>query len=208
MKDDKYEMLMQFREISFKQLEKQLKDNKENIKYLTKEDFEELKEYINISLDTCNKTQLKISYVENELGMLYHKINNYHNQINLTQKSIVKDNEFCLIATYLGILSLTPVASNNYEDYFTKVLILSLINTFAFIVNLLYIPSELRKNRINKKIKKLNEQITINEIFNSIYQKIKECYEQELDTEYQKLLELFPEAKQEEKKLKRIKVNK
>ena len=180
-----------------------LKNDLEDIEEFDRTDLYRLVKSIIISLYNLKKYDSKTLKLSKKLDLMHEKEVKLNRQSYLDKEMLIEDmsQEFKKILATVAFYSV--VSSENGIDFLRKLSLLLAISFLTFNLNLKYFTSETRKQLIKKRLSELETNIKNQELYFLLYQKIDNCFSVKLDTQYRKLLELYPEINEEEIKIKR-----
>lgn len=180
-----------------------LKNDLEDIEEFDRIDLYRLVKSIIISLYNLKKYDSKTLKLSKKLDLMYEKEARLNRQSYFDKEMIIEDmsQEFKKILATVAFYSV--ISSENGIDFLRKLSILLAISFLTFNLNLKYFTSETRKQLIKKRLSELENDIKNQELYFLLYQKISKCFSIKLDSQYEKLLELYPEINEEEVKVRR-----
>ena len=179
----------------------------EAIKKFDQSDIIRLEKSMLLNLRYLKKYDAIILKIDRELASMYEKEARLTNQINYTKSIIIDASEYTITKSILVLTVYAIISSNNLNEFIKKLIILLAIDALTFNINADYFSSDKRKELVKKRLDKLKTNITVKEINYLLYKGINKCFTLKLDTQYDKLMELYPEVESviEKKKIRRRK---
>ena len=174
-----------------------IKNDIEDIKNFDHSDIIRLERAMLINLRNLKKYNAKILQIYNKLTLMYEKETRLTRQTNYTKSIIVEQSQSTINKSIVVLVAYAMISSKNINEFITKIILFLAINTLTFNFNVAYFTSDGRKELIKRRLDKLKNNIANEEINYKLYRGINECFALKLDTQYDKLLELYPEFKDE-----------
>lgn len=186
--------------IFLKTLDDALNSDIEDIKNFDASDAYRLEKDMLQNLRNLKKCDSKVLKISRNLDSMYQRKDKLIGHANTTKTNIIESLSYEIKKSFAVIIVYSLISSNNFPEFIEKVTVLLIINYLMFNANLSYFTSDTRKKIIKNKLEKLKLSITSEELNYTLYQKIDTCFNIKLDTQYAKLLELYPEI--DEKNIK------
>jgi len=179
-----------------------IKNDIEDIKNFDESDIIRLEKAMIINLRNLKKYDIKTWKISKKLALMYEKEKRLTRQANYTRSIIIDESENEVKRSIVVLVIYAIISSNNFSEFIRKTIILLLIDSLTFNLNIAYFTSDKRKELVKNRLVKLKEKIVNEEINYNLYKEINRCFNLKLDTQYEKLLELYPGIDEEKIKHK------
>jgi len=179
-----------------------VKNDIEDIKHFDESDTIRLEKAMIQNLRNLKKYDAKTLKISKKLDLMYEKEKRLTRQANYTRSIIINETESEVKRSIAVLTVYAIISSNNFSEFIRKTIILLMIDSLTFNFNIAYFTSNERKELVKKRLEKLKTNIVNEEINYRLYKEINKCFTLKLDTQYEKLLDLYPEIDEEKIKKK------
>ena len=180
---------------TMQEFEKSIKEDLEKINSFTVNNIDEL---LSMIFDNCQDIT-EIEYYINTLKNLIIKDQydkeKYMYQKDLTRKNIIDNNIYNIYGVYSATAIASMLFTNNPISLLQNFILITAIQVFAFKVNLDYFTSNTYKNKLNKRIKQIDESKDIDNYHVKVLYRFRDMCIDVLKIQVAKLYELMQSSK-------------
>ena len=174
-----------------REFELEVEENIKKISKFTRKNYDEL---LKLIFDDCGDLSLYEDYIntlEEKLIKFEDDKERLMYQKDITKRDIIDNSIFKLYGLYNINVIGSWISSSSIFEFIKKFIILSIIETSSFMINLNYFTSDKHKEEIDKRLFKIDEYIMINKYDIESFYKLREIYIRELKVEITKLFEII-----------------